>query len=285
MLRIAIQSSGRIKSETLELLERVGVKISHFGDTTFIAKSSDFPAVVYFVDNHNAPCWTMEGLVDVCICCQFALNINDIDEKNIIRRLGYDKTTLSFLVPAETKYEGVKWFNGRSIATPYPELVNQFLKKNALKATVRHMNEQAYQSVNVGIADAVFDRIYSGTSLFNGHLREAEKYLTSEAVMVLSPKITPAKSLILDELLSRIDSVIASRNKKFVSMNVPADKIDRICELVPSLCSQNITNSLDPKWVTISTVMDDTRLWDIVEKLRMLGVREIIACPIDNLIV
>lgn len=285
MLRIAIQSSGRIKSGSISLLDKVGVKINRVDENTFIAKSSEFPAEVFFVEKVNAPRWTMEGLADICICGEYLLNISDISSDIIVRRLGFDKTTLSLLVPTDTKYDGVKWFNNRTIATPYPELLSQYLRPHAIKANIRYMSEMVYKSVNAGIADAVFDKVYSGTSLFNEHLREVEKVMASEAVIVVSPKITPAKRLILDELLSRIDSVIAAKGKKLVSMNVPTDKMDRISELLPSLCSQNINKSVDPNWVSISTVMDETRLWDIVEKLRMLGVREIIACPIDNLIV
>lgn len=285
MLRIVIQSSGRVKSESLSLLDKVGVKINKFEENTLLAKSTEFPAEVFFVEKTSVAKWVADGLADIGICSEFMLAAREIEPDCIVRRLGFERVTLSLLIPHEAKYDGVKWFNNRVVATPYPEILQQYFRVNAIKATVRPMYEQVYRAVNAGVADAVFDKVYSGTSLVSEHLREVEKVINSEAVVMVSPRIAPSRRLILEELLSRIDSVLAATSKKFVSMNVPSDKVDRISELLPSLCSHNIAPSKDPDWVAISTVMDETRLWDIVDKLRMLGVREIIACPIDNLIV
>lgn len=270
--------------ESLSLLEKVGVKINKSDENVLLARSTDFPAEVAFVEKNNTLKWVLDGLADVCICSEFSLVSCEVSHEQVIRKLGFGKVTLSLLVPYDTKYDGLRWFSNRVVATPYPNILQQFFKSNGVKSTVRPMYEHVYRSVNAHVADAVMDIVYSGTSLIAERLREVEKVFSSEAVMVVSNIITPSQRLILDELLSRIDSVIAAQSKKFVSMNVPADKLERISELLPSLCSQNISRLMDPNWMSISTVMDETRLWDIVEKLRMLGVREIIACPIDNLI-
>lgn len=284
MLRIAIQSSGRIKTDSLALLDKVGVKINKIEDASLLVRSTDFPAEVFFMDKFNVPQCVVDGFADIGICSEFMLLQHEISAKHIVRRLGFNRTTLSLLVPEDSKYDGIRWFFNRTIATPYPELLGNFFRNNGIKVNIRPMNEHVYKAVSAGIADAIFDKVYSGTSLVSEHLREAEKIMQSEAVIVASPDITPSKRLILEELLARIDSVLAAKNKKYVSMRVPSNQVARITELIPSMSPRHIFPTQDKKVLNIRILMDETRLWDIVEKLTMLGVTEIIALPVDNLI-
>lgn len=285
MLRIAIPSAGRIKSESLSLLDKVGVRISGVEDGVLLARSLNFPAEVFFVDTMQTAKIVMDGLVDACICNELLMRQYGIAEDCAERRLGFDKSSLSLLIPLGVKYEGLRWFNNKAVATPYPEIISSFFKVNNIKAAVRRMDDGLYRCVSTGLADAVFGKVSSGSVMLNEHMREVEKVMFSEAVFMVAPSIDSVKRLIVDELLVRIDSVIAASTKKYVTMCVPADKVEHVAKLLNlnSIFSVVPTATGDSA-VNLTAIMDRTRLWDSIEELRALGVHDIVACPVDNLI-
>lgn len=284
MLRIAVPSSGRIKTDTLAMLDKVGVKINKYDELPLLVRSYDFPAEIFFVEKVHVAKSVMEGLADVGVSSEFWVAQNGINSVNIVRRLGFDRATLSLLVPQDAKCDGLRWFNNRVVATPFPDILASFFKANAVKAVIRPMYENVYKAINAGIADAIMDKVYSGTSLLTEHLREVAKVFQSEALMIASPNISTSSRLIVDELLERIDSVIAARNKKYITMYVPVNKLVDVSLLLPSISTKNTPTSRKMEYVNINAVIDDSRLWDIIDKLRSLGVRDIVACPIDNII-
>lgn len=266
------------------MLDKVGVKISHTDDSFLLVRSSNFPAEVFFVDRKQAAKTVADGAADICICSELYVKQYDMPANHIERRLGFGKLSLSLLVPQDVKYDGLKWFNGKIVATPYPEMLASFFKVNNIKAVVRCVEEHAHRTINAGLADAVLDKVYSGSAIINEHLREVEKVMQSEAVMLIASDMAPSKRLIVDELLIRIDSVIAARGKKLISMNAPAEHVAEIHKLFPSVSNMTVTPTTAGSIVSITAVIDEARLWDSIDKLKALGVRDIVTRTVDNLI-
>lgn len=284
MLRIAIQPKGRMNQECMNLLEQVGVKLSIRESNPVLVRSSNFPAEVLFLEKDSIPELVQSSVVDVAICGEYMAQQALVPKDCIVKRLGFDKSTLSLAIPRDTKYKGIEWFTGKTIATPYPELVQQFFKNKNIRTNVRLMREQVYMAPKIEVADAICDRVHSGTTLISEHLKEVEVIMQSEAVLIVSPAITPQKKMILDELIQRIEAVQYAVGKKFVSLNAPVAALDDIIEFMPSLRRPTITYYNDNEWATVSTVMDEKRLWDIIERLKYLGAEEIVICPIDKII-
>lgn len=284
MLRIAIQSKGRMNQESLELLDSVGVKLSVRESNPVLVRSSNFPAEVLFIEKDRIPEFVALGIVDIGICGEYLARQAGTPEDCIIKRLGFNKSTLSLAIPRDAKYRGIEWFIGKSIATPYPELLSRFLKSHGVKASTRLMREHVYLAPKLGIADAICDRVYSGTSLMSENLREVETVMTSEAILIATSTMSPLNKMILDEFLQRIDAIQAAVGKKFVRMNIPAGNLDEIIKILPSVHQPSISHYLDNEWLSVSVVMDEKRLWDILEKLKSLGAKEILICPIDKMI-
>ena len=284
MLRIAIQSKGRMNQESLELLDSVGVKLSVRESNPVLVRSSNFPAEVLFIEKDRIPEFVALGIVDIGICGEYLARQAGTPEDCIIKRLGFNKSTLSLAIPRDAKYRGIEWFIGKSIATPYPELLSRFLKSHGVKASTRLMREHVYLAPKLGIADAICDRVYSGTSLMSENLREVETVMTSEAILIATSTMSPLNKMILDEFLQRIDAIQAAVGKNFVRMNIPAGNLDEIIKILPSVHQPSISHYLDNEWLSVSVVMDEKRLWDILERLKELGAKEILISPIDKMI-
>lgn len=284
MLRIAIQSRGRMNQESLELLDSVGVKLSVREANPMLVRSSNFPAEVLFIEKDRIPEFVALGIVDVGICGEYLARQAGTPDDCIIKRLGFNRSTLSLAIPRDAKYRGIEWFAGKSIATPYPELLSRFLKSHGVKATTRLMREHVYMAPKVGIADAICDRVYSGTALMSENLKEVETVMTSEAILIATQSISPLNRMILDEFLLRIDAIQAAVGKKFVRMNVPLCNLDAIIAILPSVHRPSLSHYQNDEFVSVSVVMDEKRLWDILERLKELGAKEILITPIDKMI-
>ena len=273
-----------MNQESLELLDSVGVKLSVRESNPILVRSSNFPAEVLFIEKDRIPEFVAQGIVDVGICGEYLARQAGTPDECIIKRLGFNKSTLSLAIPRDAKYRGIEWFIGKSIATPYPDLLSRFLKSHGIKATARLMREHVYMAPKVGIADAICDRVYSGTSLMSENLKEVETVMTSEAILIATPQMSPLNQMILDEFLLRIDAIQEAVGKKFVRMNVPIANLDAIIGILSALHSPSIAKYQDEEYMSVSVVMDEKRLWDILERLKELGAKEILICPIDKMI-
>lgn len=284
MLRIAIQSKGRMCQESLDLLDSVGVKLVLRESNPLLVRSSNFPAEVLFIEKDRIPEFVAQGVADVGICGEYLACQAGTPDSCVIKRLGFNKSTLSLAIPRDAKYKGIEWFVGKTIATPYPDLLSRYLKSRGVKATTRLMREHVYMAPKVGIADAICDRVYSGTSLMSENLKEVETVMTSEAILIATASMSPLNQMILEEFLQRIDAIQAAVGKKFVRMNIPVGNLDEIIKILPLVHQPSISHYRDNEWISISIVMDERRLWDILERLKDLGAKEILISPIDKMI-
>jgi ATP phosphoribosyltransferase len=273
-----------MSQESLDLLDTVGVKLVLRESNPLLVRSSNFPAEVMFCEKERIPDFVAQGIVDVGICGEYLARQAGTSEECILKRLGFNKSTLSLAVPRDAKYRGIEWFVGKTIATPYPDLLTRYLKSRGVKATAQFMREHVYMAPKVGIADAICDRVHSGTSLMSENLKEVETVMTSEAILIATPNMTPLNQMILEEFLLRIDAIQAAVGKKFVRMNIPTDNKDEIISILPSVHRPSIAHYQDDDIISLSVVMDEKRLWDILERLKELGAKEILICPIDKMI-
>lgn len=282
MLRIAVQSKGRLNEDTMNLLEEVGVKLS-IGKRQLLTRSSNFPAEILFLRDDDIPKSVAEGIADVGIVGE-----NEYVEKranaDIVKRLGFSNCRLSLAIPKEAKYKGLEWFNGKKIATSYPDILATFLKKNSIKAKIFIITGSVEISPELGVADAIFDIVSSGSTLVAHHLKEIEVIMESEAVMIANKQLTPLKQTIFDELLFRIEAVQEAYNKKYILMNVPNEKIKAIIDILPGMKAPTIMPLVRDGWSSLHTVLDEKRFWDIIGKLKQLGAEGILVLPIEKMI-
>ena len=283
MLRIAVQSKGRLYDETMELLAEAGIKLTAM-KRTLLVPSRNFPVELLFLRDDDIPESVASGTSDIGI-----VGLNEVLEKNknvsIIRNLGFSKCRLALAIPQKHQYSGLEWFNGKKIATSYPRILGDFLQKNNISANIHEISGSVEIAPGIGLADAIFDIVSSGSTLVSNNLVEVENVLSSEAVLIgNTDKLSQEKQEILDELLFRIEAVMAAESKKYVLMNVPRAKLDDVVAILPGIKSPTILPLADENWCSVHTVIEEKHFWEIIGTLKAAGAEGILVLNIEKMV-
>ena len=282
MLRIAIQSKGRLYDDTMHLLAEADIKVSA-NKRSLLVQASNFPLEILYLRDDDIPQSVASGVADIGIVGENEFMERD-ENAQIIDRLGFSKCRLSLAIPKEVSYPGLGWFNGRKIATSYPVILSKFMKKNGINADIHVITGSVEISPGIGLADAIFDIVSSGSTLVSNNLREVEVVTKSEAVLIANWQLDEEKHKILNEMLFRFGAVRSAQDKKYVMMNAPKSNIKAIAEVLPGIKSPTIIPLADEAWCSIHTVLDEKSFWEIIGKLKELGAQGILVTPIEKMI-
>lgn len=282
MLRIAVQSKGRLYDETMMLLEEAGIKLNG-GKRILLVSAKDFPVEVLFLRDDDIPESVANGVADVGIVGE-----NEYVEKGskaqLVKRLGFSKCRLSLAIPKDEKYEGSEWFNGKTIATSYPVILDAFLKEQNVQANIHVITGSVEIAPGIGLADAIFDIVSSGSTLVSNQLKEVEVVMRSEALLISALQLSPDKQAILEELLFRIEAIQLADGKKYVLLNAPKERLNDIIEVLPGMKSPTVTPLANGEWVSVQSVISEKHFWEIIGKLKSLGAEGILDLPIEKMI-
>ena len=282
MLRIAVQSKGRLFEDTMNLLSEADIKVSS-SKRTLLVQSSSFPLEVLYLRDDDIPQSVASGVADIGVVGE-----NEYLERGenvqILARLGFSKCRLSLASPKEINYTGLQWFNGKRIATSYPNILRKFLKANNINADIHEITGSVEISPGIGLADGIFDIVSSGSTLVSNNLREVEIVTKSEALLVGNWNLDDEKHNILNEMLFRFEAVRSADGKKYVMMNAPKNRLKEIIDVLPGMKSPTIIPLADDEWCSIHTVLDEKRFWEIIGKLKELGAQGILVTPIEKMI-
>lgn len=282
MLRIAVQSKGRLFDDTMNLLSEADIKVSA-SKRTLLVQSTNFPIEVLYLRDDDIPQSVASGVADIGIVGENEF-VERGENAQIIDRLGFSKCRLSLAIPKKIDYTGLKWFDGKKIATSYPNILRNFMKKNGINADIHVITGSVEISPGIGLADGIFDIVSSGSTLISNNLAEVEVVMKSEALLIGNWNMDEQKHQILNEMLFRFEAVRSAQDKKYVMMNAPKDKIDAITKVLPGIKSPTIIPLADENWCSIHTVLDEKRFWEIIGKLKELGAQGILVTPIEKMI-
>ena len=282
MIRIAIQSKGRLHDDTMALLAEADIKLS-VSKRTLISDSTTFPLQALYLRDDDIPETVSNGVADFGVVGENEFLERGYDAE-VVSRLGFGKCRLSLAVPKETSYNGLSWFNGRKIATSYPNILKKFLDEKGVKAEVQVINGSVEISPAIGLADAIFDIVSSGSTLVSNNLREVETVIKSEALLIGNRNMSDEKRDILKELLFRIKAVRSAEDKKYVLMNAPREKLDDIISVLPGIKSPTVMPLADENWCSVHTVLEEKRFWEIIGQLKEKGAQGILVVPIEKMI-
>ena len=282
MLRIAVQSKGRLFDDTMNLLSEADIKIPS-SKRTLLVQSTNFPIEVLYLRDDDIPQTVASGVADIGIVGENEC-VERGENAQIISRLGFSKCRLSLAMPKAIEYRGLDWFNGKKIATSYPNILRRFMNSKGIKADIHVITGSVEISPGIGLADGIFDIVSSGSTLISNNLREVEVVMKSEALLIGNWNMDEAKHSVLNEMLFRFEAVRSAQDKKYVMMNAPKDKVEAITKVLPGIKSPTIIPLADPAWCSIHTVLDEKRFWEIINKLKELGAQGILVTPIEKMI-
>lgn len=284
MLRIAVQSKGRLYEETMDLLKAAGIKLVAV-KRTLLVPSRNFPVELLFLRDDDIPDSVASGTADIGI-----VGLNEVMEKRkdvkVVRPLGFSKCRLSLAIPKEAQYGGVEWFQGKKIATSYPAILTDFLKNQGIEADIHVISGSVEIAPGIGLADGIFDIVSSGSTLVSNNLREVEVVLDSEAVLISGTSaLSIEKEAVLNELLFRIEAVKVAENKKYVLMNVPREKLQAVLAILPGIKSPTILPLADENWCSVHSVLEEKQLWTCINAVKAVGATGILVLNIEEMVV
>ncbi len=282
-LRIAIQKSGRLSEKSIELFNECGVTLDA-GTGRLLVSSPDFPVEVLFLRDDDIPQYVADGVADTGIVGE---NVYAEKQKPValIERLGFSKCRLSLAIPKTVDYTGLSYFQNKKIATTYPVILSKFLKENKINAEIHEISGSVEIAPGIGLADAIFDIVSSGSTLFSNNLKEVEVVMKSEAILIAHPQLTAEKQKILNDLLFRIRSVQKARKHKYILLNAPNDKLKEIIDIIPGMKSPSIVPLAKEGWSSLHSVIPEKDFWNIIDKLQEKGAQGILVIPIEKMIV
>ncbi|EWH14640.1 MULTISPECIES: ATP phosphoribosyltransferase [Cellulophaga] len=281
-IRIAIQKSGRLNEDSIAILKDCGISIDN-GKDQLKASSRNFPMEVFYLRNGDIPQYLRDGVVDIAIIGENVL-IEKGEDITFSERLGFSKCKVSLAVPKSFKYTSVQDFQGKRIATSYPNTVKNYLASKGVTADLHIINGSVEIAPNIGLADGICDIVSSGSTLFKNNLKEVEVMLTSEAVLAVSPKISEERKEILSQLEFRIESVLRARQSKYVLLNAPNEKLDTIISLLPGMRSPTVLPLAEEGWSSVHTVINKDKFWEVIQELKKEGAEGILVCPIEKMV-
>lgn len=282
ILRLAIQRKGRLSEDSLNLIKESGIKFNN-GTGKLKSKARNFPIEFLFLRDDDIPDYVSDGVADIGIVGE---NVALEKGKNIdvVKKLGFSKCRLSLAIPKEIDYKGLEFFENASIATSYPKILQEFLNKHKITADIHEISGSVEIAPSIGLASGVCDIVSSGSTLLSNGLKEVETILNSEAIIIGNQNLTDEKQSILDKLLFRIESVQKGKNNKYILLNAPNNKLERIIELLPGMRSPTIVPLADKNWSSIHSVINEDEFWEVIEKLRNTGAEGILVVPIEKMI-
>ncbi|WP_276484429.1 ATP phosphoribosyltransferase [Paraflavitalea pollutisoli] len=283
MLRIAIQKSGRLYEDSVQLLKECGIDLRNVKDR-LRTEADNFPLEVFFLRDDDIPQYVEDGVADIGIVGE-----NVLFEKNkqaeIVEKLGFGKCRLAVAIPRGLEYGGVTSLQGKRIATSYPFLVNEFLKKNNVEAEIHEISGSVEIAPGIGLADVVADLVSSGSTLFMNGLKEVETILQSQSVLIKNNQLDAAQQQLLDKLLFRIRAVKKAKRTKYVLLNAPNEKLKEIIALLPGMKSPTVLPLAEQGWSSVHSVLSEDTFWDIIEQLKAAGAQGILVVPIEKMII
>ena len=283
MLTLAIQKSGRLSEKTLHILEECGIRIGNGGKGKLKAVSNTFPLEILFLRDDDIPECVADGIAHVGIVGENVAREKD-RQVEIIERLGFARCRLSIAVPKQMNYTGLEDLNGLKIATSYPNILRKFLKEKALQAEIYEINGSVEIAPSIGLADVIFDIVSTGSTLLSNGLKEVETVLKSEAVLIANKNLSKDQKALLDQLVFRLHAVLKAKNFKYILLNVPNEKIDTICNILPGMKSPTVMPLALKGWSSLHSVIEEEAFWEVIEQLKQNGAQGILVIPIEKMI-
>lgn len=283
-LKIAIQKEGRLSEKSLELIRESGIRHNQDSKRKLISLGENFPVEILYLRDDDIPQYVADAVADIGIVGE-----NEVMERDrnvtIVEHLGFAKCRLSLAIPQSDVYEGLSYFSNKRIATSYPVILGKFLKENELNCEIHEISGSVEIAPGIGLADAIFDIVSTGSTLISNRLKEVEVVTRSEAVVIATPELNLKRKKILNDLLFRFQAVRRSKNNKYILLNAPNENLNKIVKLLPGMKSPTVLPLYEEGWSSVHSVVNENEFWEIIGKLKEYGAQGILVIPIEKMII
>lgn len=282
MIKIAIQKSGRLSEDSINLFKECGINFRN-GKGALKATSTNFPAEFLFLRDDDIPGYVEDGVADIGVVGENVL-VETAKNVEVSKKLGFSKCRLSLAVPREIHYEKIQDLEGKNIATSYPKILQKYLDENKINAQLHEISGSVEIAPSIGLADAICDIVSTGSTLLSNGLKEVETVFKSEAVLIANPNLSDDKRNLLNKIIFRINAVQKAQDNKYILLNAPNDKLEQIISLLPGMKSPTVMPLAEEGWSSVHSVLEENEFWENIEAIREAGAQGILVIPIEKMI-
>lgn len=287
-LHIAIQKSGRLSQLSRELLRDAGLRIQN-GKNDLVARVENFPIDLMFVRDDDIPTFVSDGVCEFGVVGRNVLEEFALGEAepryDVIAPLNFGRCALKIAAPRDADYAGPDSLAGKRIATSYPRLLGRYLSDRGVSAEIVKMNGAVELAPRLGIAPFVCDLVSTGATLEANGLEPVDTVLESEALLVRTRKpLSPAKAELAENLMRRIDGVLATQESKYIMLNAPEAALQRISAILPGAEAPTVIPLAGrPGHFAVHAVCKESVFWETLQALKTAGASAILVMPIEKM--
>jgi len=282
MLRLALQKSGRLADQSVELVRDCGIRFSR-ADGKLRAVADNFPVELLYLRDDDIPGYVADGVAHAGIVGQNVVAESGHDVE-VIERLGFGRCRLAIAVPRGGDYDGLASLAGAHIATSYPRILGSFLEEQGIDATIHEISGSVEIAPGIGLADAICDLVSTGSTLLSNGLRELATVLRSEAVLIANRQLDPEASALLDAIRFRVGSVLRARGFKYILLNAPDHALEQVKAILPGMKSPTVMPLAEPGWSSVHSVIGDDEFWEVIDRLKEVGAEGMLVVPIEKMV-
>ena len=282
-LKIAIQKNGRLSTESLSILKKCGIEFSDSNNKLFI-KSTNMLIDLLMVRDDDIPKLVSQNIADLGIVGENVVSEKQLSDTSLklktTLKLGFSRCRLSFAKPKKMNLDNI---SNKKIATSYPNIVKDYLKKKDINAEIIEIHGSVELTPFVEISDIIADLVSTGSTLETNNLTELDSIMDSQAILVQSSSISSKKLPLIEKIVARINSVIKAKDSKYIMFNADTDNTDELIKLLPAAESPTVIPLADRSKVAIHTVCKEDVFWETIESLKLRGASSILVLPIEKL--
>lgn len=282
-LRIAIQKDGRLTDKTIKLLEGIGLRFDDY-KRSLMLKCRNFDVELLLIRDDDIPEYVQDGVCDLGFVGGNVTAETEADV-TILRGLDFGICRLSLAVPKNGEIQTLDDFDGKTIATSYPNLTRCYLQDRGIEANIVTISGAVEIAPRLEVADAICDLVSTGNTLKANGLKEMEVIFESETELIQTNKrLSPGKKKLIEKFMQRIDGHQQAERSRYIMMNAPENAVQEIKDIIPSLKSPTVMPLADEEMVAIHTVIPIEEFWEVMEKLKAAGASGIVILPIESMI-
>ena len=290
MLKLVLPK-GSLEKSTLELFDGADLAVSRGSSVDYRATIDD-PRIedVRILRPQEIPVYVADGLFDIGITGRDWIEETGSDVVSL-GELHYSKATarpvrIVVAVAGDSPVESVADLSsGVRVSSEYPELTRRFFEERGVEADIQ-LSYGATEAKIPDIVDVVVDITETGRALRAAGLKVIDTILTSYTELVANADsyADPEKRHAMEQIHRLLQGTLEARGKVLVKMNVPADRLDAVIDLIPSMKSPTVNELFRGAGFAVETVVSKSEINVLIPALRDGGATDILEIPLSKIV-
>ncbi len=284
-VRIALPSKGRISGPAVEILEKAGIGLIDNSNRKLFSHTFDPEITVMFTRAADIPEYVKDGAADIGITGYDLVKENGADVE-VLEDLNFGHTRLVIAAPESSDFKTVEDLKRvTTVATEFPNLTKEYFEEKNISARIFSLSGATEVAPLIGVADVISDLTSTGTTLKMNHLHEIDTILESSVVLIANKDSIKDNYEKIEAIKTGIIGVIHAEGKKLIMANVKKEDLQSVQEAMPGMSGPTVSEIYgNENMVAVHSVISEKEVFETINKLRVLGAKDVLVVPIERIL-